>query len=276
MYPLNCFPYSNFHDINLSWMIAKLKELENRIETWEKKLSSLEVALNKEIADRKAADDDLQQQITNNYNTLNTSIQALTWLHQEDVYKLKGEINRAYLKANAYTDYQIELVKKLINPPIPSPTFNYFQQKITKLQCTLRDYYLHLRDHAYTAGEFDQLGLTAGELDGLGLTAGEYDLEGLHKIKDFKKDWPWFDYDPYTGEKVELKRLIRNLYQYHMGGLTCGEWDAMEYTCGEFDQAGYTAYQLDWTQDPKELDKKGGVIYGYRDYALPGFATVEV
>ena len=255
MHPVNCFPYSNFHDLNVSWLLSKLKELEQRVEVWEGKLSNLQDDLNKEIADRKEADQDLQDQITNNYDTLNASVQALTWRHDEDVHHLRNEIFLALVQAKDYTDCQIDEVKKLINKPIPCPTFNYFRQQTTKLQCTLFDYYINLRDHAFTAGEFDQLGMTCGELDGLGLTALEYDLEGLHKIRDYKRDWPWYWYDPYTGNKELLYRLVDNLYQFHLAGLSCGEWDAMTYTCGEFDTAGYTAYQLDWTREPKNLDK---------------------
>lgn len=255
MYPINSFPYSNFHDLNVSWLLCKLKDLEERVELWEGKLSNLQDALNKEIADRKESDQDLQEQITNNYNTLKASIQTLTWRHDEDVHHLRNEIFLALEQSKDYTEYQIDEVKKLINKPIPCPTFNYFQQGITKLQCTLFDYYINLRGHAFTAGEFDQLGMTCGELDALGLTALEYDLEGLHKIRDYKRDWPWYWYDPYTGHKELVAHLVDNLYQFHLTGLTCGEWDDMTYTCGEFDEADYTAYQLDWTQEPKNLDK---------------------
>lgn len=252
---MNLFPYTNFHELNLDWVLYKILELNSRVETSEENIKNLNTKLDKEIADRIAADGNLQSQITNNYNYLNGKIENLISKHNFDYTILQGEIAKSYLKSKDYTDSQIDELKKLINKPVPCPVFDYFEQDIVCLQKVLFDYYINLRDHALTAFEFDGLGLSCQELDNLLYTAYDWDINGKNLTYDHLKRWPWFGYDPYTGNRMSLEHIINNLYQYHYTGITCGEWDAMTYTAGEFDAAKFTAYTLDWSQSPKSLDK---------------------
>lgn len=254
------FPYSNFHEINLEWLINKMKELECFVKTemakQNQKLKELSEKLDKEIADRKNGDENLQRQITNNYNALTNRIANLEETHRLDVIVLRNEISQAYLTAKNYTDNEIEKVKKLINKPIPCPTFNYIRQETVCLQTTLYDYYNFLRPHAFTAGWFDMQGFTADELDSLGQTALQWDMFGEINLRNARKNWPWIVYDHNTGNRVCVAQSLNELWQYHMKGLKCDEWDSMVYTAKEFDNKNYTAHQLDWTITPLELNKE--------------------
>ena len=252
-------PYTNFHDINLEWLLRSMRDLQNYVKTtiadFNNRLSAAEATITKEIADRKAADAALQTQITNNYNALNTKIINLTNKHNEDVFKLRGEIAASYIDSTEYTDVEIAKVIAMIKALPSDPVFNYFRQKMCTIQHTLQDYYLWLRDHAYSAGWFDSQGMTCRQLDDLGKTALEWDLDGVKIIKDYQQTWPYQMFDPYNGRKITVVQAVQNLYQLHYTGLKCGEWDSMTYTVGEFDAAGYTAYQIDWTKEPQILDK---------------------
>lgn len=252
-------PYTNFHDINLEWLLQAMKDLQNEVKTaladFNNRLTAAEAKITKEISDRKAADAQLQTQITNNYNTLSTRITNLNNKHDEEVFKLRGEIAASYINSTEYTDAEIAKVIAMIRALPSNPVFNYFRQKMCSIQHTLQDYYLWLRDHAYSAGWFDSQGMTCGQLDGLGKTALEWDLDGVKIIKDYQEKWPYQMFDPYSGRKITTVQAIQNLYQLHYTGLKCGEWDSMTYTAGEFDTAGYTSYQIDWTKDPANLNK---------------------
>lgn len=254
------FPYSNFHEINLEWLINKMKELECFVKTemakQNQKIKELGEKLDKEIEDRKTADAGLQTQITNNYNYLVSRIGTLEEKHRLDMVYVRDEMAQNYVTLKNYIDQEIEKVKRLINAPIPCPTFNYIRQKTVCLQTTLFDYYNFLRPHAFTAGWFDAQGFTCAELDSLGQTAIQWDMFGKCNLRNARKNWPWMVYDHHTGQVVPAAQSLNELWQYHMTGLTCGEWDNMSYTCAEFDAAGYTAKQLDWTKDPAELDKE--------------------
>ena len=252
-------PYTNFHDINLEWLLRAIKDLQNEFKTalanFDNRLTAAEAKLTKEIADRKAADAALQTQITNNYNALGTKIINLTNKHNEDVFKLRGEIAASYIDSTEYTDAEIAKIVAMIKALPSNPVFNYFHQKMCTIQHTLQNYYLWLRDHAYSAGWFDSQGMTCRQLDDLGKTTLEWDLDGIKIIKDYQQTWPYQMFDPYNGRKITVVQAVQNLYQLHYTGLKCGEWDSMTYTVGKFDAAGYTAYQIDWTEEPANLDK---------------------
>ena len=36
------FPYTNFHDLNLDWLLKKVEELERRVEELERRVEELE------------------------------------------------------------------------------------------------------------------------------------------------------------------------------------------------------------------------------------------
>lgn len=252
-------PYTNFHDINLEWLLRSMRDLQNYVKTtiedFNNRLSATEDAITKEIADRKNADVQLQTQITNNYNTLSTRITNLNNKHDEDMLKIRGEIAAMYGDSVEYTDAQIAKVIAMIKALPSSPVFNYFRQKMCTIQHTFFDYYNWLRDHSFTAGEFDSSAITCGEFDALGKTALEWDMGGKDILHDFFKSMLTFMFDPYKGERVPVRHVVANLYQLHYTGLTCGEWDAMTFNANEFDAAGFTSYQLDWTKDPIILDR---------------------
>lgn len=245
------FPYTNFHELNLSWFIARFKEFLAQFTT-------LQNDLNTETQNRINADDDLQNQITNNLNDINSQIANLITKHNADVTTLKLNIYEYYLYSKNYTDTEIQKLLAMINKPVQSPTFNYFQQKITPLQTTLFDYYIHLRPHCISAKDFDILGLSCDELDSdISISTFDFDIYSRDKYFDYKKHWPWFAYDPYTGKQRAVSQIVENLYQLHYTGLTTEQFDNMTFTCNEFDNSAYTAYQMDWTTDIENIETGG-------------------
>lgn len=251
------FPYTNVHNLNLSWLIKSMQGLEKYVVDQVNKINvnmdELNKKLEQEITDRKTENIELWTAVNNNNIAVNNRVSALENKHDNDVLKIYNKMYQLNNNMKNYVDVEIQKVIEMIkNNPTPS-VFNYLRQKMTSLQCVLRDYYATMRDFGFTAGWFDAQGMTCGELDGLELTAYNYDFYGLIAIKNYNQDWPWMVYNQYTGNKIPVASAVNQLFNFHIGGLTCGEWDNMDYTCEEFDAAEFTAYELDWTQVPKNL-----------------------
>lgn len=264
------WPYTNFHEQNLEWYIHKtgflLKEvraLKDRLDSAlqeisdkvDEKLLEMRHELDQIEADILATLERIQRETEETLADARKEFADFIARQQAilDQFSKQIEAYNQYIKS--YVDTQIQILRDLIESPIEGPVFNYFRQEVTPIQVALEDYYNYLRPHAFRAGWFDRQGITVGEWDGLGKTALEWDLEGEHIIRNFKRQWPWLAYDPWTGLKVPMAELIYRLTEYHGVGLTTGQWDAMTYTAGEFDAAGYQAFTLDWSNAPLELDK---------------------
>ena len=264
------FPHTNFHEQNQDWYLRKtiwlLKEVSTLKAYVDEQLEAMRDTLDGKILEWQRQLDDLQADITQSLadiikqtnDTLaeaKADIDALIAEQEKRLDEIMEEIQSQYWQIKAYVDGEINKLKDLINKPIEGPVYNPFRQKITTIQVALYDYYNFLAPHAFTTGWWDTNGLTAGEWDNLEETAIRWDMAGLLIIMEYKKSWPWYSYSPWTGMRVSNSNLIYQLAQYHGVGLTCGQWDTMEYTAGEFDTAQYTAYDLDWTNKPLALDK---------------------
>ena len=252
------FPYTNMHNFNLTWLLESIEDLKNYITTEinnvKKSITDLNKKLEQEIAERKTSDVQIWATVDNNNIAVNARITVLENKHDNDILKIYNEMYNLNNNMKNYVDIEIQKVIDMIKTQPTPNVFNYLRQKTTSLQCVLRDYYATMRDFGFTAGWFDAQGATCEELDGLNLTAYNYDFYGLIAIKEYQQTWPWLVYNQYDGSKIPVAFALNQLFNYHLGGITCQEWDNMDYTCEEFDAAEFTAYKLDWTADPKVLD----------------------
>lgn len=257
------FPWTNFHDANLEWLIRAVKELSTYVDTkineFDSRLVNLENNLSDEIAERIKADGELQEQITKNNYNLTIKISNLENKHNSDMEKAYFQMGRYYVASKEYTDREIAKVIELIkHPGFPDqPVFNYFRQLCASLQKTLADYYNNMFDHAASAAWLDGSGMTAGQLDSIGFSALEWDKNSRVLIESYQQRLPWLMHSPNTGSVVDYRGLIVQLFQFHQQALSCAEWDTMIWKAVEFDNKGLTAYQLDWTRLAKELDTSG-------------------
>lgn len=184
---INQFPYTDFHELNLDWVINKMKELENTTSYLVEEFSKIEILTedyiqgmidraietnNLEIAQKLI---ELKAEITLEYKGYVTAqINALTtYIDNQDVHYdqlAQGYANTALADAKDYVDTQVLDYTMMINP-------------ITGVYEDVRDvvddivYYFHTGD-SLTAGEYDALDLTAGAYDAYDITAYDYDFNG--------------------------------------------------------------------------------------------------
>lgn len=184
---LNQFPYSDFHELNIDWLIAKTKELQDTtaylMDEWSKITILTEEYINQMITTAIETNNlvllnrmlELKEQaVTESKNYCNTQIQQLTvYVDNQDVYYnqlAQSYAQTAETNSKAYTDSQVLTYTMMINP-------------ITGEYQDVRDVvndivsYFHTGD-SLTAGEYDALELTASDYDAYDITAYDYDFNG--------------------------------------------------------------------------------------------------
>ena len=183
----NQFPYTDFHELNLDWIINKMKELENTTSYLVEEFSKIEVLTedyiqgmidraietnNLEIAQKLI---ELKAEITLEYKGYVTAqINALTtYIDNQDVHYdqlAQGYADTTLADAKDYVDSEVLDYTMMINPitGVYEDVRNVVDDIVT---------YFHTND-ALTAGEYDALDLTAGAYDAYDITAYDYDFNG--------------------------------------------------------------------------------------------------
>lgn len=165
---------------------------------------------------------------------------------QLQISELKITIASNLLLAQSYTDVQIaKLIKKIPmfqNVIVVCPV----DGRTEPLQDALNHMYQLFRNCAFTALEYDKLGLTAQQWEDLGYTAKEFDDNGLCDMQP--EDPAHFAFNGVTGLNTSIRDNIYQLYQLHrVDGLTAQAYDVLDMSAETFDTNVTTAYNYDWT-----------------------------
>lgn len=188
---INQFPYSDFHELNIDWLIKETKDLITRMKTLEDEFAQIEVMTEDQIREMittAIANNNIQiykaisdLHILINQETAASIQQAVnnltTYIDNQDIhydYLAQNYAAQAKLEANQYTDNKVLNYTMMINP-------------ITGQYEDVRDVvddivsYFHT-ENSLTAGEYDALDLTADDYDAYQLTAYDYDFNGKLRL----------------------------------------------------------------------------------------------
>lgn len=188
---LNQFPYSDFHELNIDWLLEKTKELEVTtnylLEEWSKITVLTEeyieqmintaietnniVLYNRMIELKNEAVNEAKTYCNNQINNLQTYVDT-----QDTYYNglAQSYADHAESESKAYTDSQVLNYTMMVNPI----TGQYEDVRLVVDDIVS---YFHT-ENALTAGEYDALELTAEDYDNYELTAYDYDFNGKLRL----------------------------------------------------------------------------------------------
>lgn len=199
---INQFPYSDFHELNIDWVIKQTKDNVDTIKALQDIISQIEVLtedqinamINSAIESNNtilyAAMVDLKNQITSEYITycdnkiasLKTTLenqlnQLKIYVDNQDIhyYDLaKAYSDNVLVQAKDYTDHAVLDYTMMVNPitGVYEDVRNVVNDIVT---------YFHT-DGSLTAAEYDVLELTATVYDAYELTAYDYDFNGKNLL----------------------------------------------------------------------------------------------
>ena len=188
---INQFPYSDFHELNLDWLLKQTKTLQDQVTAIQEEIAQIEVMtedqiktmINSAIADNNMdlyrRMTELKAQITSEYiSYVNAQINQLTtYIDNQDSYYdnlAQSYANTALNQAKSYTDSAVLDYTMMINPI--TGQYDDVRNVVTDIIT-----YFH-SENALTAGEYDALDLTAQDYDDYELTAYDYDFNGKIRL----------------------------------------------------------------------------------------------
>lgn len=150
-------------------------------------------------------------------------------------------------EANRYTDEKFYDLMLEFSDMIEHGflVYNPIKGYDTDVETAILDLYEAMRvPWSVTADEYDSLELTADEYDAVNMTAVQYDF--FAKLFLYK----WFAktlISPLTGERATHQECIDELANLHRtGGITAGEYDALQLTAQTYDGKAIGAYDYDF------------------------------
>lgn len=188
---INQFPYSDFHELNIDWLIKETKDLITRMKNLEDEFAQIEVMTEDQIREMittAIANNNIQiykaisdLHILINQETAASIQQAVinltTYIDNQDVHYdtlAQGYAATALSSANAYTDNKVLNYTMMINPI--TGQYDDVRNVVDDIVS-----YFHT-ENSLTAGEYDALDLTADDYDAYQLTAYDYDFNGKLRL----------------------------------------------------------------------------------------------
>lgn len=195
---INQFPYSDFHELNLDWLIKQTKSIEDQIKALEEEMAKIEVMTEEQIKaliDMAIATNNVQlynsmaqlkADITADYKNYvdgrvtylkNLIDQLEIYVDNQDIYYFN--LSKTYsddmlVQAKSYTDAQVLDYTLMINPI--TGTNDDVRKVVNDIFSNF------LTNDSLTAIEYDTLDLTAAAYDAYELTAYDYDFNGKNLL----------------------------------------------------------------------------------------------
>lgn len=188
---INQFPYTDFHELNLDWLIKQTKDLVTQMNYLQEEFAKIEVLTEEQINAMISSAIEtnniqlyndmtaLKATITSEYRSyVQNQINLLTvYINNQDAYYnglAHGYADSALSDAKDYVDAQVLNYTMMINPI----TGEY--EDVRNVVDDVVSYF-HT-ENALTAGEYDALDLTASAYDAYDLTAYDYDFNGKIRL----------------------------------------------------------------------------------------------
>ena len=181
------FPYTNFHELNLDWILAKVKEIQTDIDEINAWKDTFSTQINSQISD-------LINQVNTEFNQLKTDV-------AKEFTDYRTETDAKFEAQRAETDKQFASLTDAVNARLTAfdgriadiesklhdiennlPTLVHVTNPFTGMKDSIQNVINMLADtqrsDALTASAYDALMLTASAYDAKKVTAADYDFHG--------------------------------------------------------------------------------------------------
>lgn len=279
------FPYTNFHELNLDWIMQEIKryddiitsfqqwqveseedirELSTQVQlvssqmaTFQTKIQNQFSALQADLERQIAADKtEMQNEIRFAITSMQNQITQLIAQTQNQLNQLQQEIDRAILSLQGQLAGYVESTQDWVNARLQQflddfptiydlPVLNPVTGTTTSINLALADLYDRIRK---------EWALTAFEYDSLGLSAAEYDgyqltaeeFDLYGKIKLGYPDLRFSMLDPFTGTWELISTVVQKLADLHRNALTALGYDNKLLDADSYDALALNAYNYDF------------------------------
>ena len=181
------FPYTNFHELNLDWILTKVREIQtdiDEINAWKEtfsaqinsQISNLIAEVNKEFTQLKA---DIEKEFTDYRTETDAKFEAQRAETDRQFASLTNSVNT---RISAFDGRIADIESKLHDIENNLPTLvhvtNPFTGQSESIQNVINMLADSQRSNALTASEYDALAKTAAGYDAYKITAINYDFNG--------------------------------------------------------------------------------------------------
>lgn len=180
----NKYPYLDFHELNLDWLLDNVGDINTRLKTVEDEFSKIKVLTREEIQEMidesgEVLETKIVDEITESYHRYVAQQISIfkVYVDEHDLDTLQKSQNFTNLKSaedRAYTDTKLVDYTYMINP-------------ITGARDDVREVvrdiitYFH-SENTLTAAEYDALNLSATAYDSKQISAYDYDYNGKNLL----------------------------------------------------------------------------------------------
>lgn len=199
---LNKYPYSDFHELNLDWIISEVNRLNQNLTDLEERIKeeTLEAckiyidekveeilndfnSLSQEVANLRIYVDENVEELQNQYNQFTNQVQAQITLLTQRIDEFRNELNASIIGVNARTDLLIAqnneyILEQVAKGVVNAKVLNYFTGDYVTVQAMF-NYLAQL--HADNGITYTNLALrnkTYTELAGLNITYTQLAMNG--------------------------------------------------------------------------------------------------
>lgn len=188
---INDYPYNDFHELNLDWILTKIKELQSTIDTFEDSLTAKANAYTDEkyatlISDFATFKSEVNATLStfeNDNATFKTAINTQIATMESEIEAIGNRVNSAVSEANDYTQQAIAnnneyIINETTEGLKTATVTNYFTGEKVSVQ-EMFNYLasLHL-DNAITYDELTAVGITYDQLTALNITYTQLTMNG--------------------------------------------------------------------------------------------------
>lgn len=227
------FPYTNFHELNLTWILEKMKALSAEVDTLNIWMATHKEEYQEAISRLKAVENEIatfEAEIEAQFSQLQADIEA-------DFAKQKAELEQLIADTKTQIDAEMQQLQADVDAAIAQFENQFIELKadiiseVEALKLEVRQEIQNFYNIMYANNEY-VFKYVDNRLD-------EF-IASLPEILTVMV------YNPYRGEVTDIQTAINDLYDMAaIWGLTATQYDSLGLTASEYDALGLTAREYD-------------------------------